>query len=118
MMYMTGGGLQIFSVMSVWFLLKQAVSGIFAVEKGEPLPFQLPHLGSPFLLKLTLVSLSVRTICHCTIADKHHATKRTAAAEGRVRRLPGRAALRGNLEVQLDGPLANTRQRLARIQRA
>lgn len=34
MMYMTGGGVQIFSVMSVWFLLKGAVGGIFGVEKG------------------------------------------------------------------------------------
>lgn len=34
MMYMTGGGIQIFSVMSVYFLLKQAVSGILSVEKG------------------------------------------------------------------------------------
>lgn len=33
MMYMTGGGVQIFSVMSVWFLLKQAISGILNVEK-------------------------------------------------------------------------------------
>ncbi|GAA5869099.1 hypothetical protein JCM1840_000468 [Sporobolomyces johnsonii] len=32
MMYMTGGGIQIFSVMSVWFLLKQAISGILSVE--------------------------------------------------------------------------------------
>ncbi|GAA5837296.1 hypothetical protein JCM11251_004957 [Rhodosporidiobolus azoricus] len=34
MMYMSGGGIQIFSVMSVWFLLKQAVGGIFGVEKA------------------------------------------------------------------------------------
>lgn len=34
MMYMTGGGIQIFSVMSVWFLLKQAVQGLFSVDKG------------------------------------------------------------------------------------
>ncbi|GAA5846284.1 hypothetical protein JCM3766R1_002196 [Sporobolomyces carnicolor] len=32
MMYMTGGGIQVFSVMSVWFLLKQAVGGMLAVE--------------------------------------------------------------------------------------
>ncbi|BGP19151.1 hypothetical protein JCM10213_006503 [Rhodosporidiobolus nylandii] len=34
MMYMSGGGIQIFSVMSVWFLLKQAVGGIMGVEKA------------------------------------------------------------------------------------
>ncbi|SCV73381.1 BQ2448_7307 [Microbotryum intermedium] len=33
MMYMTGGGVQIFSVMSVWFLLKGAVQGIFSVQQ-------------------------------------------------------------------------------------
>ncbi|GAA5932499.1 chaperone EMC4 [Sporobolomyces koalae] len=33
MMYMTGGGIQVFSVMSVWFLLKQAVGGMMSVEK-------------------------------------------------------------------------------------
>ncbi|GAA6021032.1 hypothetical protein JCM11491_005973 [Sporobolomyces phaffii] len=32
MMYMTGGGIQVFSVMSVWFLLKQAVGGMLGVE--------------------------------------------------------------------------------------
>ncbi|GAA5950145.1 hypothetical protein JCM3765_004214 [Sporobolomyces pararoseus] len=32
MMYMTGGGIQVFSVMSVWFLLKQAVGGMMSVE--------------------------------------------------------------------------------------
>lgn len=35
MMYMTGGGIQVFSVMSVWFLLKQAVGGMLAVENGS-----------------------------------------------------------------------------------
>ncbi|GAA6039248.1 hypothetical protein JCM8097_003226 [Rhodosporidiobolus ruineniae] len=34
MMYMSGSGIQIFSVMSVWFLLKQAVGGIMGVEKA------------------------------------------------------------------------------------
>ncbi|GAA5973206.1 hypothetical protein JCM11641_006323 [Rhodosporidiobolus odoratus] len=34
MMYMSGGGIQIFSVMSVWFLLKQAIGGILNVEKA------------------------------------------------------------------------------------
>ncbi|KAI5479286.1 ER membrane DUF1077 domain protein [Pseudohyphozyma bogoriensis] len=33
MMYMTGGGVQIFSVMSVWGCLKGAVSGILATDK-------------------------------------------------------------------------------------
>ncbi|GAA6061728.1 hypothetical protein JCM10212_000461 [Sporobolomyces blumeae] len=33
MMYMSGGGIQVFSVMSVWFLLKQAVGGMLGVEK-------------------------------------------------------------------------------------
>ncbi|CEQ41648.1 SPOSA6832_03373 [Sporobolomyces salmonicolor] len=45
MMYMTGGGIQIFSVMSVWFLLKQAISGILSVETG-PSP-HLPPSRSP-----------------------------------------------------------------------
>lgn len=48
MMYMTGGGVQIFSVMSVWFLLKQALSGLFGVSKGE-----LFLLLSVFLLPFT-----------------------------------------------------------------
>ncbi|KAM0747017.1 DUF1077-domain-containing protein [Meredithblackwellia eburnea MCA 4105] len=34
MMYMTGGGVQIFSVMSVWSCLKGAVSGLLSVEKA------------------------------------------------------------------------------------
>ncbi|KAK4055030.1 hypothetical protein OIO90_003371 [Microbotryomycetes sp. JL221] len=34
MMYMTGGGVQIFSMMSVWFLLKQAVGGAINVNKA------------------------------------------------------------------------------------
>ncbi|KAM0791765.1 hypothetical protein ACM66B_004029 [Microbotryomycetes sp. NB124-2] len=34
MMYMTGGGVQIFSLMSVWFLLKQAVTGAVNVNKA------------------------------------------------------------------------------------
>ncbi|BGP50783.1 hypothetical protein JCM10450v2_006709 [Rhodotorula kratochvilovae] len=34
MMYMSGGGIQIFSIMSVWFLLKQAVSGMLGVDKA------------------------------------------------------------------------------------
>ncbi|GAA5995950.1 chaperone EMC4 [Rhodotorula paludigena] len=34
MMYMSGGGIQIFSIMSVWFLLKQAVGGMFSVDKA------------------------------------------------------------------------------------
>ncbi|GAA5938089.1 hypothetical protein JCM3775_005337 [Rhodotorula graminis] len=34
MMYMSGGGIQIFSIMSVWFLLKQAVSGMMGVDKA------------------------------------------------------------------------------------
>ncbi|GAA6018924.1 hypothetical protein JCM10207_009202 [Rhodosporidiobolus poonsookiae] len=33
MMYMSGSGIQIFSVMSVWFLLKQAIGGVMGVEK-------------------------------------------------------------------------------------
>ncbi|GAA5864407.1 hypothetical protein JCM8547_005811 [Rhodosporidiobolus lusitaniae] len=33
MMWMSGSGIQIFSVMSVWFLLKNAVGGIMDVEK-------------------------------------------------------------------------------------
>jgi hypothetical protein len=49
MMYMTGGGVQIFSVMSVWFLLKQAISGILNVEKG-PSPSLAHSLDS--LLKM------------------------------------------------------------------
>jgi hypothetical protein len=48
MMYMTGGGVQIFSVMSVWFLLKQAVTGILSVDKGaSPLPLLLSSLPNP-----------------------------------------------------------------------
>jgi len=42
MMYMTGGGIQVFSVMSVWFLLKQAFAGILSVQKGQSLPVSLP----------------------------------------------------------------------------
>jgi hypothetical protein len=38
MMYMTGGGIQIFSVMSVVFLLKGAIQGMFSVEQGKPEP--------------------------------------------------------------------------------
>lgn len=38
MMYMTGGGIQIFSVMSVVFLLKGAIQGMFSVEQGKPPP--------------------------------------------------------------------------------
>ncbi|TNY19652.1 hypothetical protein DMC30DRAFT_417716 [Rhodotorula diobovata] len=34
MMYMSGGGIQIFSIMSVWFLLKQAVNGMMGVGKA------------------------------------------------------------------------------------
>ncbi|GAA5822391.1 hypothetical protein JCM3770_002376 [Rhodotorula araucariae] len=34
MMYMSGGGIQIFSIMSVWFLLKQAVGGVLGVDKA------------------------------------------------------------------------------------
>lgn len=34
MMYMSGSGIQIFSIMSVWFLLKQAVAGAMGVQQG------------------------------------------------------------------------------------
>lgn len=34
MMYMTGSGIQIYSLMSLFFLLKNTVSGMMAVEKG------------------------------------------------------------------------------------
>lgn len=34
MMYMSGSGIQIFSIMSVWFLLKQAVGGAMGVQQG------------------------------------------------------------------------------------
>ena len=47
MMYMTGGGVQIFSVMSVWFLLKSAVSGMGSVSKGEPLSQHRPSSRMP-----------------------------------------------------------------------
>ncbi|BGO94353.1 hypothetical protein NBRC10512_002801 [Rhodotorula toruloides] len=33
MMYMTGGGIQIFSIMSVWFLFKQAFGGMMGVQQ-------------------------------------------------------------------------------------
>lgn len=36
MMYMSGSGIQIFSIMSVWFLLKQAVAGAMGVQQGAP----------------------------------------------------------------------------------
>lgn len=39
MMYMTGGGIQIFSIMSVWFLFKQAFGGMMGVQQG---PASLP----------------------------------------------------------------------------
>ena len=42
MMYMSGGGIQIFSIMSVWFLLKQAVSGMMGVDKGASTALTLP----------------------------------------------------------------------------
>lgn len=49
MMYMSGSGIQIFSIMSVWFLLKQAVAGAMGVQQGEggrvPLPL-FPHMCS------------------------------------------------------------------------
>ncbi|BGP42604.1 hypothetical protein JCM10449v2_006616 [Rhodotorula kratochvilovae] len=48
MMYMSGGGIQIFSIMSVWFLLKQAVSGMLGVDKGTH-PFPL-LAGTPSLI--------------------------------------------------------------------
>lgn len=35
MMYMSGTGIQIFSIMSVWFLLKQAVTGAMGVQQGQ-----------------------------------------------------------------------------------
>ncbi|KAG0660346.1 hypothetical protein C6P46_004646 [Rhodotorula mucilaginosa] len=34
MMYMSGSGIQIFSIMSVWFLLKQAVAGAMGVQQA------------------------------------------------------------------------------------
>ncbi|POY76329.1 hypothetical protein BMF94_0524 [Rhodotorula taiwanensis] len=34
MMYMSGTGIQIFSIMSVWFLLKQAVTGAMGVQQA------------------------------------------------------------------------------------
>ncbi|BGP57467.1 hypothetical protein JCM8202_002024 [Rhodotorula sphaerocarpa] len=34
MMYMSGSGIQIFSIMSVWFLLKQAVGGAMGVQQA------------------------------------------------------------------------------------
>jgi hypothetical protein len=37
-MYMTGGGVQIFSVMSVWFLLRGAVTGMMSVESSKTVP--------------------------------------------------------------------------------
>lgn len=35
MMYMTGGGIQIFSMMSIWFLLKGAVGGMMSVNSSK-----------------------------------------------------------------------------------
>lgn len=52
MMYMSGGGIQIFSIMSVWFLLKQAVGGMFSVDKGPSL--SLPDLQNRDLQDLRL----------------------------------------------------------------
>ncbi|GAA5843418.1 hypothetical protein JCM9279_002095 [Rhodotorula babjevae] len=49
MMYMSGGGIQIFSIMSVWFLLKQAVSGMLGVDKAFA-PYEAaskPKPGAP-----------------------------------------------------------------------
>ncbi|ORY84669.1 hypothetical protein BCR35DRAFT_264859, partial [Leucosporidium creatinivorum] len=55
MMYMTGGGVQIFSVMSVWFLLKQALSGLV---RSFPLSF------FPFPFADPLASPSLRALHH------------------------------------------------------
>ncbi|GAA5846117.1 hypothetical protein JCM5353_004660 [Sporobolomyces roseus] len=46
MMYMTGGGIQVFSVMSVWFLLKQAFAGILSVQKVF-LPYTTAKTATP-----------------------------------------------------------------------
>lgn len=44
MMYMSGSGIQIFSIMSVWFLLKQAVAGAMGVQQGAAGPRCLTSL--------------------------------------------------------------------------
>ncbi|KAK4050666.1 hypothetical protein OIV83_003392 [Microbotryomycetes sp. JL201] len=52
MMYMTGGGVQIFSLMSVWFLLKQAVGGAVNVNKAFA-PFTSASTSSPSTASFT-----------------------------------------------------------------
>ncbi|GAA5914689.1 chaperone EMC4 [Sporobolomyces salmoneus] len=57
MMYMTGGGIQVFSVMSVWFLLKQAVGGMMSVE----------NVFAPY----TAASRSKATLSTTAASDSH-----------------------------------------------
>lgn len=72
MMYMTGGGVQIFSVMSVWFLLKQAVMGIMSVDKSE-LPSSLSRrlpFCSAWLISLVPAFLAFAHLSSSATASK------------------------------------------------
>lgn len=125
MVYMSGGGVQIFSLMIVYQLVKNAITGMMGVNSGK---FgQLKELGreqanascnlNPFcvcLYSLRAPRTGVRSFISRRYQRHSQGTKLYYA---KIRPLPGTMLVTGLRVVQMsyDGTLANTRVRLVSL---
>lgn len=112
-MYMTGGGVQIFSMMSVGMLMKSSLGSMLGVNRGAL---------ALCLLTLWAVSYapSLRALCHGATTerfnvDERNAGRHDASPKGRLRPLSSSVTRCRALQMPFDGSATDGFFRLARF---